>query len=222
MASGPAGSRLPAAFASLHTAHRGRCCSREISRLPSRSAASEMPLLSGNDGDTLSCDSGPSAVSTSSVSSLVPSHRPWASKSGRHVLGPAEGYDALCEQIARGQTLLAEVDLQIREAPGPTSQELVTKVTLAVVLEGEGAGGGGRRQGGQERQPPRLAGRVRSAGCSLFRGGRLLSRAPVLLQSPCCMAASVCPSVLSRVRPFLPPVTGPSPSRPPRSARPRS
>ncbi|XP_055435457.1 CDK5 regulatory subunit-associated protein 2 isoform X5 [Bubalus kerabau] len=93
---------------------------------PPRSA-SEMPALSGSDVDALSCDSGRSVVSASCASSLVPSHHLWASRSGRHVLGLAEDYDALCEQIGQGQTLLAEVDLQIREAPGPISQELVTK-----------------------------------------------------------------------------------------------
>uniref|UniRef100_A0A4W2FDS1 CDK5 regulatory subunit-associated protein 2 n=1 Tax=Bos indicus x Bos taurus TaxID=30522 RepID=A0A4W2FDS1_BOBOX len=93
---------------------------------PPRSA-SEMPPLSGNDVDTLSCDSGSSVVSASYVSSLVPSHHLWASKSGHHMLGLAEDYDALCEQIGQGQMLLAEMDLQIREAPGPISQELVTK-----------------------------------------------------------------------------------------------
>uniref|UniRef100_A0A8C6DU35 CDK5 regulatory subunit-associated protein 2 n=1 Tax=Moschus moschiferus TaxID=68415 RepID=A0A8C6DU35_MOSMO len=94
--------------------------------MPPRSA-SEMPPLSGNDVDTLSCDSGSSVISASYVSSLVPSHHLWASKSGRHVLGLAEDYDALCEQIGRGQTLLADMDLQIQEASGPISQELVTK-----------------------------------------------------------------------------------------------
>ncbi|XP_044796462.2 CDK5 regulatory subunit-associated protein 2 isoform X4 [Bubalus bubalis] len=93
---------------------------------PPRSA-SEMPALSGSDVDALSCDSGRSVVSASCASSLVPSHHLWASRSGRHVLGLAEDYDALCEQIGQGQTLLAEVDLRIREAPGPISQELVTK-----------------------------------------------------------------------------------------------
>ncbi|XP_065803061.1 CDK5 regulatory subunit-associated protein 2 isoform X4 [Muntiacus reevesi] len=106
--------------------------------MPPRSA-SEMPPLSGDDVDTLSCDSGTSIISTSCVSSLVPSHLPWASNSGRHVLGPAEDYDALCEQIARGQTLLAEMDLQIREAPGPMSQELVTKAPPSSVLTGVSA-----------------------------------------------------------------------------------
>ena len=146
-----------------------------------------MPLLSGNDRDTLSCESGTSAVSTSSVSSLVPSHRPWAGKSGRHVLGPAEDYDALCEQIARGQTLLAEMNLQIREAPSPTSQELVTKVTLAVVLEGEGcigeqeaeAGGKGAMgppplgRGARKGSPPDLQGGsgLQVVRCSAGAGG---------------------------------------------------
>ncbi|XP_040097709.1 CDK5 regulatory subunit-associated protein 2 isoform X3 [Oryx dammah] len=90
-------------------------------------SASEMPLLSGNDTDALSCDRGSSVASTSCLSSLVPSHHLWVSKSSRHVLGLAEDYDALCEQVGQGQTLLAEMDLQIREAPGPISQELVTK-----------------------------------------------------------------------------------------------
>lgn len=161
----------------------GRCCSQEISHLPSRSAASEMPPLSSNDMDTLSCDSGSSVVSTSCVSSLVPSHHLWVSKSGRHVLGLAEDYDALCEQIGQGQTLLAEMDLQIREAPGPISQELVTKVTSAMALEGEGymgeqeaeAGGKGAvgplpLGGGAGKAAPRLGGQVRSAGCVLLWG----------------------------------------------------
>ncbi|XP_044796461.2 CDK5 regulatory subunit-associated protein 2 isoform X3 [Bubalus bubalis] len=95
--------------------------------LPLDEPASEMPALSGSDVDALSCDSGRSVVSASCASSLVPSHHLWASRSGRHVLGLAEDYDALCEQIGQGQTLLAEVDLRIREAPGPISQELVTK-----------------------------------------------------------------------------------------------
>ncbi|XP_007451558.1 PREDICTED: CDK5 regulatory subunit-associated protein 2 isoform X2 [Lipotes vexillifer] len=89
--------------------------------------ASETAPLSGNDMDTLSCDSGTSITSTSNVSRLVPGHRLWASKSGCHVLGLIEDYGALCEQIGRGQKLLAEMDIQIQEAPSPTSQELATK-----------------------------------------------------------------------------------------------
>ncbi|XP_064346535.1 CDK5 regulatory subunit-associated protein 2 isoform X9 [Camelus dromedarius] len=91
--------------------------------LPPRSA-SETPPLSGNDVDTLSCVSASSTTSTSSVSRLVPGHCLWASKTGCHILGLIEDYDALCRQIGQGQKLLAEMDIQIQEAPSPTSQEL--------------------------------------------------------------------------------------------------
>ncbi|XP_057577669.1 CDK5 regulatory subunit-associated protein 2 isoform X17 [Hippopotamus amphibius kiboko] len=94
--------------------------------VPPRSA-SETPPLSGNDMDTLSCDSGSSITSMSYVSRLVPGHRLWASKSGCHVLGLIEDYDALCEQIGQGQKLLSEIHIQVQEAPSPTSQELATK-----------------------------------------------------------------------------------------------
>lgn len=58
---------------------------------------------------------------------LVTGHSLWASKSGRHVLGLFEDYDALWKQICQGQRLLAEIDIQTHEAPSP-SQELGTKV----------------------------------------------------------------------------------------------
>ncbi|XP_026960857.1 CDK5 regulatory subunit-associated protein 2 isoform X5 [Sagmatias obliquidens] len=90
-------------------------------------SASETPPLSGNDMDALSCDSGSSITSASNMCRLVPGHRLWASKSGCHVLGLIEDYGALCEQIGRGQKLLAEMDVQIQESPSPTSQELAAK-----------------------------------------------------------------------------------------------
>ncbi|XP_062937842.1 CDK5 regulatory subunit-associated protein 2 isoform X2 [Cynocephalus volans] len=88
---------------------------------------SETPPLSGNDMDSLSCDSGSSATSTPCMPLLVTGHRLWASKSGRHILGLIEDYDALCKQISQGQKLLAEMDIQTQEAPSPTGQELGTK-----------------------------------------------------------------------------------------------
>lgn len=78
--------------------------------------------------DSLSCDSGSLATAASCVPRLVSGHRLWASKSGRHVLGLFEDYDALWKQICQGQRLLAEMDTQTREAPSPTSQEMGTKV----------------------------------------------------------------------------------------------
>ncbi|XP_033093530.1 CDK5 regulatory subunit-associated protein 2 isoform X2 [Trachypithecus francoisi] len=90
-------------------------------------SVSETPPLSGNDTDSLSCDSGSSATSTPCVSRLVAGHRLWASKNGRHVLGLIEDYEALLKQIGQGQRLLAEMDIQTQEAPSSTSQELGAK-----------------------------------------------------------------------------------------------
>uniref|UniRef100_A0A2R9C3H3 CDK5 regulatory subunit-associated protein 2 n=1 Tax=Pan paniscus TaxID=9597 RepID=A0A2R9C3H3_PANPA len=90
-------------------------------------SVSETPPLSGNDTDSLSCDSGSSATSTPCVSRLVTGHHLWASKNGRHVLGLIEDYEALLKQISQGQRLLAEMDVQTQEAPSSTSQELGTK-----------------------------------------------------------------------------------------------
>ncbi|KAM5331235.1 CDK5 regulatory subunit-associated protein 2 isoform 2-T2 [Glossophaga mutica] len=90
-------------------------------------SASETPPLSRNDVDSLSCDSGSSTTSAPCMSRLVPGHHLWASKSGCHVLGLIEDYDALCKHIGQGQKLLAEMDIQIQEAPSPSGQELEIK-----------------------------------------------------------------------------------------------
>ncbi|XP_017358779.1 CDK5 regulatory subunit-associated protein 2 isoform X3 [Cebus imitator] len=90
-------------------------------------SVSETPLLSGNDTDSLSCNSGSSATSTPCVSRLVTGHRLWADKSGCHVLGLIEDYEALLKQIGQGQRLLAEMDIQTQETPSAASQELGTK-----------------------------------------------------------------------------------------------
>uniref|UniRef100_G3TY91 CDK5 regulatory subunit-associated protein 2/Myomegalin coiled coil domain-containing protein n=1 Tax=Loxodonta africana TaxID=9785 RepID=G3TY91_LOXAF len=92
-----------------------------------RKSASETLLLYGDDTDSLSCDSGSSATSSPCMFHLVSGHRVWASKNGRHVLGLIEDYNALRKQIGQGQKLLAEMDTQIQEAPGPTVRELGTK-----------------------------------------------------------------------------------------------
>uniref|UniRef100_A0A8C9ALY5 CDK5 regulatory subunit-associated protein 2 n=1 Tax=Prolemur simus TaxID=1328070 RepID=A0A8C9ALY5_PROSS len=90
-------------------------------------SASETPPLSGSDMDSLSCDSSSSATSTSCVSHPVTDHRLWASKSGHHVLGLTEDFEALCMQIGQGQRLLAEMDMQTQEALSPASEELAAK-----------------------------------------------------------------------------------------------
>ncbi|XP_071456975.1 CDK5 regulatory subunit-associated protein 2 isoform X1 [Marmota flaviventris] len=88
-------------------------------------SASETPPLSGNDIDSFSCISGSSVTSTPCLPRMAA--RLWASRSGRHILGLIEDYDALCEQIHQGQRLLAEMDMQTQEASSPMGQELRTK-----------------------------------------------------------------------------------------------
>ncbi|XP_034520297.1 CDK5 regulatory subunit-associated protein 2 isoform X10 [Ailuropoda melanoleuca] len=89
--------------------------------------ASDTPSLSGNDTDSLSCNSGSSVTSTLCVSHLVAGHRLWANTSGCHVLGLTGDYEALCQQIGQGQKLFAEMALQIQQAPWPASPELGTE-----------------------------------------------------------------------------------------------
>ncbi|XP_045152492.1 CDK5 regulatory subunit-associated protein 2 isoform X2 [Echinops telfairi] len=90
-------------------------------------SASETLLLYGDDVDSLSCDSGSLVTGSPCMPHPVPGHHLWANKSGCHVLGLIEDYNALRKQISWGQRLLAEMDIQIQEAPGPTVQELATK-----------------------------------------------------------------------------------------------
>lgn len=92
-------------------------------------SASETPLLSGTDVDSLSCDSSASIISPPCMPCLVAEHHVWASKSGHHMLGLIEDYDALHKQISHGQRLLARMDIQTQEALGPTGQKLGPKVT---------------------------------------------------------------------------------------------
>ncbi|KAL6044779.1 hypothetical protein STEG23_019227, partial [Scotinomys teguina] len=75
----------------------------------------------------LSCDSSTSATSPSCMPCLVADHHVWANKSGHHMLGLIEDYDALQKQISRGQRLLAKMDIQTQEALSPTSQKLEPK-----------------------------------------------------------------------------------------------
>lgn len=48
------------------------------------------------------------------------------------MLGLTEDYDALHEQISRGQRLLAKMDIQTQEVLSPTGQRLGPKVPLSV------------------------------------------------------------------------------------------
>ncbi|OXB80698.1 UNVERIFIED_CONTAM: hypothetical protein H355_005627 [Colinus virginianus] len=64
-----------------------------------------------------------SSSGTSCTPRLVPGHRMWADKNGRHVLGLIEDYNALRKQISEGQQVLGEMEISLREVTGTKLQE---------------------------------------------------------------------------------------------------
>ncbi|KAF0031642.1 hypothetical protein F2P81_016197 [Scophthalmus maximus] len=64
-------------------------------------------------GGSLSSSSGDS--SSSAPSRLVPGHRMWANRNGRHVLGLIEDFNALRKQISEGRKLSRGMDTQLQE-----------------------------------------------------------------------------------------------------------
>nr|XP_045006539.1 CDK5 regulatory subunit-associated protein 2 isoform X2 [Jaculus jaculus] len=97
-------------------------------------SVSETLSLSRNDMACFSSNSSNSAISISCAPCLVDDHHLWASKSGRHVLGLIEDYDALSKQIRQAQRLLAELDIQTQKALIPKSRDLGTKGAHSAAL----------------------------------------------------------------------------------------
>ncbi|XP_066569161.1 CDK5 regulatory subunit-associated protein 2 isoform X2 [Amia ocellicauda] len=76
----------------------------------------EMSRRAKTDIDRVSQCSGSSADSTSPTPSrLVPGHRLWANKHGRHILGLLEDYNALRKQISEGKMLTNGMDKRLQE-----------------------------------------------------------------------------------------------------------
>ncbi|NXX47053.1 CK5P2 protein, partial [Tricholaema leucomelas] len=73
--------------------------------------------------DSTSHCSSTSSSSTACTPRLVPGHRMWADRNGRHVLGLIEDYNALRKQIAEGQQVLAEMEISLREVTGTKLRE---------------------------------------------------------------------------------------------------
>lgn len=69
--------------------------------------------LSEVDGGSVSSSSGDSI--SGAPSRLVPGHRMWASRNGRHILGLIEDYNALRKQISDGRKLSRSMDMQLQE-----------------------------------------------------------------------------------------------------------
>ncbi|XP_074149016.1 CDK5 regulatory subunit-associated protein 2 isoform X4 [Sminthopsis crassicaudata] len=97
---------------------------------------SEKPEVSGGDMDSSSCCSSSSAHSIPCTPRLVPGHRMWANKSGRHILGLIEDYNALRKQICEGQKLLSEMEARLQLISGPKNQESGLKVPDQAPLNG--------------------------------------------------------------------------------------
>lgn len=84
---------------------------------------------SKDDVDSTSHCSSTSSSSTACTPRLVPGHRMWADKNGRHVLGLIEDYNALRKQISEGQQVLGEMEISLRKVTGTKLQESGIKVS---------------------------------------------------------------------------------------------
>uniref|UniRef100_A0A8C0IX17 CDK5 regulatory subunit-associated protein 2 n=1 Tax=Chelonoidis abingdonii TaxID=106734 RepID=A0A8C0IX17_CHEAB len=83
---------------------------------------------SKEDLDSSSRCSSSSSTGTSCTPRLVPGHRMWADKNGRHILGLIEDYNALRKQISEGQKLVSEMETLLREITGMKNLEPGVKV----------------------------------------------------------------------------------------------
>ncbi|XP_038012179.1 CDK5 regulatory subunit-associated protein 2 isoform X2 [Motacilla alba alba] len=86
--------------------------------------------------DSASLCSSTSGSSRTCTPRLVPGHRMWADRSGRHVLGLIEDYDALRKHISEGQQVLADMEMALREVTGTKLQEPGVKVPEQASLLG--------------------------------------------------------------------------------------
>ncbi|NXW92343.1 CK5P2 protein, partial [Alopecoenas beccarii] len=91
---------------------------------------------SKDDADSTSHCSSTSSSSTACTPRLVPGHRMWADKNGRHVLGLIEDYNALRKQISEGQQVLGEMEISLRKVTGTKLQESGIKVPDQMSLHG--------------------------------------------------------------------------------------
>uniref|UniRef100_A0A3P9MVD6 CDK5 regulatory subunit associated protein 2 n=3 Tax=Poecilia reticulata TaxID=8081 RepID=A0A3P9MVD6_POERE len=87
--------------------------SREQTSVHHVSSEVKHQAQSYNDADSV-CSSSEQSVS-GAPSRLVPGHRMWATRNGRHVLGLIEDYNALRKQISEGRKLSRSMDAQLHE-----------------------------------------------------------------------------------------------------------
>ncbi|KAM4532788.1 uncharacterized protein V3H82_026516 [Fundulus diaphanus] len=68
-----------------------------------------------SEGDAVSACSSSGDSVTGAPSRLVPGHRMWANRNGRHILGLIEDYSALRKQISEGRKLSRSMDAQLHD-----------------------------------------------------------------------------------------------------------
>ncbi|MGH0124392.1 UNVERIFIED_CONTAM: hypothetical protein FKN15_036935 [Acipenser sinensis] len=118
-----------------HPSYRGP--SKSGRSPPNRDGAEELhsvPEMKPHPTDELdsaSQCSGSSADSTTHTPSrLVPGHRLWASRSGRHMLGLIEDYNALRKQISEGKELTCGMENNLQECFHAISQQGTESMVL--------------------------------------------------------------------------------------------
>ncbi|XP_057894142.1 CDK5 regulatory subunit-associated protein 2 isoform X2 [Melospiza georgiana] len=88
-------------------------------------------------GDVDSASVCSSSSSRTCTPRLVPGHRMWADRNGRHVLGLIEDYEALRKHISEGQQVLEHMEMALRELTGTQLlQEPGVKVPEQASLHG--------------------------------------------------------------------------------------
>ncbi|XP_019396200.1 PREDICTED: CDK5 regulatory subunit-associated protein 2 isoform X1 [Crocodylus porosus] len=98
------------------------------------SMKADTQLTCKEDVDNSSQCSSISSTGTSCTPRLVPGHRMWADKNGRHILGLIEDYNALRKQISEGQKLLSEMEGPLIEITSMKHMEPGVKVPAQTSL----------------------------------------------------------------------------------------
>ncbi|KFO99017.1 CDK5 regulatory subunit-associated protein 2, partial [Calypte anna] len=104
------------------------CCLVQVQSIKQNLNYCSVPGTHSASKDDADSTSQGSSSSSSCTPRLVPGHRMWADRNGRHVLGLIEDYDALRKQISEGQQVLAEMEIPLRESTGTKLQEPGIKV----------------------------------------------------------------------------------------------
>ncbi|XP_066057098.1 CDK5 regulatory subunit-associated protein 2 isoform X3 [Chamaea fasciata] len=92
----------------LQKQQKGLCISAE-------KPGPEAAPTDGVDNISLCSSSSSWGSSRTCTPRLVPGHRMWADRNGRHVLGLIEDYEALRKHISEGQQVLADMEAALRE-----------------------------------------------------------------------------------------------------------